>query len=64
MVAYAHVTPINVPQKIPVVLPPHPHEEAIPIPVPDLAGIWSSDNKELKEELERKKALILLLDKP
>jgi hypothetical protein len=42
---------------------PREDEETTEIPLPDLAGVWEplEDYKELKEGLERKKALILLL---
>lgn len=31
------------------------------IPLPDMAAVWTGDNKELQEELDRRKALILLI---
>jgi hypothetical protein len=47
------------------VLPPAKEEEEEPeIPLPDMAAVWTGDNKDLQEGLERKKALILLLSRP
>jgi hypothetical protein len=58
IVQAAYEVPIKAPP-----LPPIPDSPDYEIPLPDLAGVWEplEDYKELKEGLERKKALILLL---
>jgi hypothetical protein len=50
----------------PSVLPPIKEDaDSEPdIPIPDMAAVWTGDNKDLQEGLERKKALILLLGSP
>ena len=52
------------PEKLPIIppLPPSKDEEA-DIPLPDLSGAWTGNDKELQEQLDRKRALILLLQK-
>jgi hypothetical protein len=55
--------------RVPADEPPAPPTKPDPdpeydIPLPDMAAEWVNDNKDLQEELERKKALILLLNRP